>query len=191
MKRHVGALVVGLLAVSGIAYAGARAMTSPSEDVVLAQENVPPGEQAQREPGEGGKFRPGFHRAIRGDLVVPGETEGTFQNVRIDRGIIERIEGSTVVIKEDDGTTVEVPTTDETRIGRDGERATIGDLQAGDHVHTVRVEAVTRMVRAISPERWAEMEQRREQCRANPQECREKRMQRRAERREGSEAPAA
>lgn len=195
MKRHLGAVVVGLLAVSGIAYAGARAMTSPSssEGVVLAQENqeVPPGEQAQREPGERDKFRPGFHRAIRGDLVVPGETEGTFENVRIDRGVIERVDGSTIVIKEDDGTSVEVPTTDETRIRRDGNEATVGDLKAGDHVHTVRVEGTTRMVRAISPERWQEMEQRREQCRANPQECREKRMQRRAERRDGSEAPAA
>ncbi len=193
MRRHFWALLVGAVAVGGIAYVGAQAATQPSDDVLLAQESqdVPPGEQAQREPREGGKLRPGFHRAIRGDLVVPGEEEGTFQNVRIDRGVIERIDGSTIVIKEDDGTTVEVPTTDQTRIGRDGEQATLADLQAGDHVHTVRVESVTRSVRAISPERWAEMEQRREQCRANPQECREKRMQRRAERRENSaEAPA-
>jgi hypothetical protein len=195
MKRHLGALVVGLLAVGGIAYAGARVATTPqTQDVTLAQDNqdVPPGEQPQREPGEDGKMRPGFHRAIRGDLVVPGDTEGTFQNVRIDRGVIERIDGSTIVIKEDDGTTVEVPTTAETRIRRDGEEAAVGDLQAGDHVHTVRVDSVTRRVGALSPERWQEMEQRREQCRANPRQCREERMRKRAERRgDSAQNPAA
>jgi hypothetical protein len=68
----------------------------------------------------------------------------------------------------------------------------VADLRAGDHVHTVRVEGVTRMVRAISPERWQEMEQRREQCRADPQQCREDRMRKRAERRgESDQTPAA
>jgi hypothetical protein len=83
--------------------------------------------------------------------------------------VIERVEGSMVVIKEDDGTTIEVPTSDETRIRRDGERANVADLRAGDHVRTMRIDVgdglVTRAVQALSPERWQELDQRRERGR--------------------------
>ncbi|HYZ92609.1 MAG TPA: hypothetical protein VFA34_09490 [Actinomycetota bacterium] len=176
MKRHLGSILVGALVVGGIAYVGANELTRP-ESVALAQDSldVPPGDEPQAQAQDQERTQrpkhPGLRRAIRGELVVPGETEGTFQNVRIDRGVVERVNGATVVIKEDDGTTVEIPTTDETAIRRDGENASVGDIKAGDHAMALRVEEATKRIRAFSPERWQEMEQRREQCRANPQEC--------------------
>ena len=174
MKRHLGSILIGALVVGGIAYVGANELTRP-ESVALAQDNleVPPGDEEQAPAQDQERRRPrhpALRRAIRGELVVPGETEGTFQNVRIDRGVVERVDGTTIVIKEDDGTSVEIPTTDETAIRRDGEDASVGDIQAGDHAMAVRVEGATKRVRVFSPERWQEMEQRREQCRANPEE---------------------
>lgn len=169
MKRHLGSLVVAALVVGGIGYVGARTVTAQPSGVVLAQESQdePAGPQA-REPGRHGF---GLHRAIRGDLVVPGVQEGTFRNVKIDRGMFAGVEGSTVTIKEDDGKTVDIPTTDDTRIARDGEQATLADFKEGDHVMALRVDEgngfVTKRVRAISPERWEERKQRRDQRRAH------------------------
>jgi hypothetical protein len=187
MKRHLGTLLVGVVAVVGIAYVGARAMTPSTDDVVLAQQDgqeTPDGEQGRPEGAR--KHRPGVHRAIRGELVVPGEEEGTFNTVKIDRGVVERVDGAIVVIKEDDGTVVEVPTSDETRVARDGEEVEVSALQAGDHVFANRVDEgdgfVTRAVRAFSSERWAEMEQRREECRSDPRQCRADRRARRTQR---------
>jgi hypothetical protein len=184
-RKHLVTFFTGLFVVGGIAYVGAQELTAPPS-VALAQDtqDPPAGEQAAGDEARRDHPRPRLHRAIRGELVVPGETEGTFQNVRLDRGVVERVDGATIVIKEDDGTTVEVPTTDETRVRRDGEEASVGDLRAGDHVATVRVEGATKLVRAFSPERWQEMQERREQCRENPRECRR-------ERPGGREAPAA
>ena len=64
-------------------------------------------------------------------MVVPAREGDGYTTVRFDRGIVERVDGSTVVIKEDDGTSVEIPTTDETRVNRDGEDAELSDLQDG------------------------------------------------------------
>ena len=184
VKRHLAALLIGSLGVVGFAYAGAQALSPSGDTVVLAQE------EKETRGRSGGMHRPMIRGALRGEFVVPGE-QGTFRTVRIDRGVVERIDGSTVVIKEDDGTVVEVATSDETRIARDGEAVEVSTLQAGDHVFAHRVDdgdgLVTKSVRAFSPERWAEMEQRREECRANPRQCRADRRSRAP----GREAPAA
>lgn len=165
LKRHLGSLLVGALVVGGVAYVGAGALTSPSQDVVLTQQNdAPEGEQA----GRGSRHKKGFglRGAIRGELVVPGDEEGTFKTIRIDRGVLARVDGSTVVINEDDGTSVDIATSDGTRISRDGSRATLGDLKEGDHIRVLRVKEgdgfVTQSVHAISPERWEQRQQRRQ-----------------------------
>lgn len=195
LRKHLTVGVLGVLAVGGVSYLGAQAMTAPKADVFLAQVQGGSAPQTQQRTGPAGGMRrgpqAGPHRPIRGDLVVPGAEEGTFNKVRIDRGIIQKVEGTTVVIKEDDGATVEVPTSDETRVARDGAPAAVGDLRSGDHAFALRVDEghglVTKGVRAISPERWKELQQRREECRANPVKCRAELMKLRA----GRERPAA
>ncbi len=194
VRRFIGPVLVGMLVVGGLAYAGASAITA-SDEVSLAQSQDPAPPEEGRPRGDG-PHRFGPHGAIRGEFVVRGEEEGTFRRVRLDRGVIESISGSTLVVKEEDGTTVDIPTSDETRISRDGEEAEFGALKVGDHVAAARVNAgdgfVTRSVRAFSPERWAEMEQRREECRENREQCRVERRERRMERGAPSAAePAA
>ena len=177
LRRHLASLLVGALAVGGIAYVGARELTAQPAEVVLAQENeeTPEGERARPRRG----MRPHLRGAIRGELVVPGSEDGTFRTVRIDRGVLDRVDGSTVVINEDDGTTVEIPTSDTTRISRDRDQATLADFEEGDHIHALRVNEgdgfVTQSVHAISAERWAERQERREACRADPEQCRPRR----------------
>ena len=189
MKRHLGALLLGAIAVSCLAYVGAQAATS-TDTVALAQDE---GEQPPAEGrADGPKHRPGMRGAIRGEFVVRGEEEGTFRTVKMDRGVVERVEGSTVVIKEEDGTVVEIPTSGDTRIARDGEQVEISAIQAGDHAFAHRVKEgdgfVTKGVRAFSPERWAEMEQRREACKEDPEQCRRERRERRMGRAEDASA---
>lgn len=184
MKRALPTWILAAIAVSVVAFLGAQAMTA-SDTVALAQqegdETEPKGEGRR-----GPKHRFGLHGAIRGEMVVPGDTDGTFRTVRIDRGVVERVDGATVVVKEADGTVVEISTADDTRIVRDGNQAAVTDIRAGDHVFAHRVNEgdgfVTRAVRAFSPERWAEMEQRREACKDNPRQCRAERRERRMER---------
>jgi len=189
LKRNIGALVVGALVVGVISYAGASALTSSSEGALLTQsEERPDGATGPKGPRAHGRRGPkGMRGAIRSEAVVPKREGEGFNTVKFDRGVLERVDGSTIVIKEADGTIAEIPTADDTRIHRDGEEAEIGDLVAGDHVAATRVDEgegfATRSVRAVSADRFAELEQKREECRENPAECRRERMERRTERR--------
>lgn len=125
--------------------------------------------------GDGPGFKRHLGKMVRSDAVVEGE-DGTFNQVRIDHGILKSVDGSTLTIEEADGETVEVTTHDETRFNRDGEKAELGDLETGDHVFTHRVKKgdadyVTEHVRAVSAERYAEMQARREACEDDPSQC--------------------
>lgn len=104
-------------------------------------------------------------RAIRGELVVRERDGEGFATIRIDRGVLTGVDGSTLRMKEADGTTVEVETSGATRVRRDGDEAAVGDLRTGDHVMTVRRKDgetfTTELVRALSPDRHEEMEARR------------------------------
>jgi len=52
----------------------------------------------------------------------------------VDHGTISAIGGGTISVKEKDGRTVTLKTTDETRVRKDREPATLTDLKVGDEV---------------------------------------------------------
>ena len=174
VKKHWFGVAIAALVVVGGSYVGAQAMSAAPKEVTLAQAQ----QDAPNGPGmKQGKrgLRAGGQRLVHGDLLVQGK-DGKLQNVRTDHGVLESVNETTLRIKEADGSTVEVPTSDETRIMRDGEAAKVSDLKAGDNVWTVRVkeeggEFTTRRVRAVSPERMKELESKR----AERREPREKR----------------
>jgi hypothetical protein len=61
------------------------------------------------------------------------------------------VNGSTLVLKEADGKTVDIPTTDQTKFVRDRQPAKITDLKTGDQVWTLRLkDGATLRVRARS-----------------------------------------
>ena len=163
LKQHLAIVLAGMVVVGGFSYVAVADVGEPSSDeVVLAQNEMDEPDEGRQRPHHG----PGFPHAIRGELVVPEREGDGYTTVRLDRGILERVDGATLVIEEADGTSVEIPTTDETRVYRDGEEAELSELRAGDHVATFREKDgdafITKGVRAISPERWEEYEERRE-----------------------------
>lgn len=191
LKRNIGVLIVGALVVGAISYAGANALTSSGEGALLTQSDDGTQSDTKAEPkariGRQGPRGRGMKRAIRSEAVVPKRDGEGFNNVKFDRGVLERVDGSTLVVKEADGTTVEIPTSEETKINRDGEESGLSALEEGDHVAASQVDEgdgfVTKFVRAVSAERFADLEQKREECKENPMECRRERMERRRERR--------
>ena len=180
LKKHLAPVMAGLVILAGASYALAADESSPpTDEVTLAQVSTDDPE-SDAQDGRGGPSghrphgHPGFPHAIRGELVVPEREGDGYTTVRLDRGILDRVDGTTLVVNEDDGTTVEIPTTEETRVYRDGEEATLAELEAGDHVATFRVKEgdafVTKGVRAISPEQWEEMDERRAERREGMRE---------------------
>ena len=186
LKQHLALVMAGLVIIGGSAFVATQhlaAAPGAGDTVTLAQDSstdeapreAPPGEGSPRHHAPGG-----FPNAIRGEVVVPARGEGEgYVTVRFDRGILVRVDGTTLVIDEADGTTVEVPTDDETRVYRDGDAVELSELQAGDHVATFRVKEgdtfVTKGVRAISPERWEEGQERRDGFRDRMRERRDRR----------------
>jgi hypothetical protein len=165
-------LVVGALAVgSAVGSVWSVSAQTPTPEA----EQAPESPQTERAPGpkqmRGGG---GPKNAIRSESVLPPREEGGgFVTVRTDQGEISAKDGSSISVKEADGPTAQIPVGSDTRIRRDGAEATLDDLQVGDHVFGVREkvgdgEWTTRGVRAVSAERWAEIQARREACTADP-----------------------
>jgi hypothetical protein len=181
LKQHLAPVMAGLVILGSTAFVATQQLAaSPSDTVTLAQDgSAPPSDAPDDAPGRprpGGPRHhgPGFGHAIRGEVVVPEREGDGYATVRFDRGVLQSVDGTTLVIEEADGTTVEIPTEDATRVYRDGEDAELSDLVAGDHVATFRVKDgdtfATKGVRAISAERWDEMDERRDGMRERMRE---------------------
>jgi hypothetical protein len=159
LRKHWAPIAIGALVVVGGSYVGAQAMRAGPQEVSLTQAK-PNASAAQR------GLRIGPRRLVHGDLVVQGKN--ALETVRVDHGVLQSVNETTLHIKEADGSTVDVPTTEQTRIVRDGQLAKITDLKTGDNVFTLRVKQEdgsfqTKRVRAISPERAKELESKRGQ----------------------------
>ncbi len=174
VKKHWFGAALAALVVVGGSYVGAQAMSAGPKEVTLAQAQSETSDRpGMKEGRRGPRIGIGGRRLVHSDALVQGK-DGKLENVRTDHGILESVNETTLRIKEADGSTVEVPTTDETRIIRDGEAAKITDLKVGDNVWTVRVkgesgEFTTRRVRAVSPERMKELESQRTERREQRQ----------------------
>jgi hypothetical protein len=155
IKKHWAGVTIGALVIVGGSYVGAQALSAGPQTIALTQAQTPPSSSAAP---NGRHLGLGLRRLVHGDIVVQGKKDGQLRNVRLDHGVLRSVNGTTLSIKEADGSTVDVPTTEQARIIRDGQQAKITDLKAGDNVWTMRVKddagAFTTMrVRAVSPER--------------------------------------
>src|SRR5438094_121187 len=114
MKKHWFGITLGGLAVVGGSFVGAHAMSASPQQISLAQA------QTQPEASGAPKARAGMgmKRLVHGDLVVQGKDK-ELRNIRLDHGVLQSIDGSTIVLKEGDGSTVNIATTEQTRIVRD------------------------------------------------------------------------
>lgn len=154
VKRNAAAVTIGALVIVGGSYAGAKALTAP-QTVTLDSATSPAASPSADQP----------HGLIRGEGVI-AKRDGTFPTVQFNRGVLSKVDGTTLVISEADGKIVNLPTDDKTRFRRDGQRATLSDLRPGDHVGTLGTEVngtyVTKMARAFSPDAWSKHESERQ-----------------------------
>ena len=164
VKRNAVAIAIGAIVVVGGSYVGAKAMTSPETiNLDAASSGASPA------PTSSGSTPTQERGLIRGEGVV-ARPNGTFPTIRFNRGTLSSVDGTTLVISEADGTTQRLDTSDQTHFRRDGKKASLSDLQPGDHVAVLGTETngtyVTRMVRAFSPDAWNQHESQRMQRRA-------------------------
>lgn len=186
--KHGVAIAIGALLLGGTLSALGQNDGDP-QTVDLAQADDVP-EAGSEESGDleamggpGGRGPGGFHHfkgphggLVRSESVVEGEEDGTFNTIRVDRGELTAVDGNTLTIEEADGESREVSVNDDTRIGRNGERAEVGDLEVGDHVSAHQVKEgdgdfETKHVMAISAERYAEMEEQRAEMEEQREAC--------------------
>ena len=165
VKKHWFGVTLAAFVLVGGSYVGAHAMSSPKpQQVSLTQATQASPDAAAAPKARRERLGLGLRRLVHGDVVVQGK-DNQLRNVRLDHGVLQSVDGSTLAIKEADGSTVDIATTEQTRIVRDGQVVKVGDLKAGDNVWTLRVkddggQFTTMRVRAISPERAKELESR-------------------------------
>lgn len=180
MKLSVAAgaaLVIGGIALGGV-------MSSAAQDAT-EEPATPKSEEVRAAFGRGPKGPGGPHMAFRGPAGPMIRSESVFKNEdgeiitnRVDHGTIASVAGDEITINAEDSSVVHVTVNDDTAFRRDGEEAELGDLKTGDQVMTHRSKTgdagyVTKHVGAISAEKYAEMEARREACKEDPEseEC--------------------
>lgn len=173
-KVQLAGLLVGAMLLGGVGSVTAQEEAPDDPPAVEDGERL----EGHRRPGKGRRHHPGM-RAIRSEAVLPTSEDGVFRTVRTDRGELAEIDGRVLVIDEADGETVRVPVDDDTRIHEDGEEASLDDLAEGDHVFALRAKEdgdadfVTEVVKALSAERFEELQDRIEDRRARMEACRE------------------
>lgn len=181
-KLQLAGLLAGAILLGGVASVTAQPGEVPETPDVAPAGVVVEGAEDRpkhRVHHRGGLYGPVGH-AMRVTAELPPNDDGEVRTLRIDRGVVTEVGDAGFSVEEADETVVEIDVADDTRIRRDGEEASLSDLQSGDHVVAVRTklgdgEFTTRGVRAISEERYEEMEERREECRENPERCRAER----------------
>jgi len=129
--------VIGACAALGAvgAYVGNAASSPPTSSAATAKAKQA-GPNGQRR-GPFGRLR----RAVHADLVVPTK-DGKFVNVTVDRGIVEKVEGNSLTLRE--GTkkatyktiTIDLPSNAVVRIKR--KPGKLSDIKAGQHAMVVR-----------------------------------------------------
>jgi len=107
-------------------------------------------------------------RVLHGEAVV-AKRDGSTATVRMQTGKVDSASADSLAVTSSDGYEQTWAITADTKVHRDGEDVAITDIKAGDTVMVVGEvsgSSVTTMhVRALSPERAAEMEARRQQHR--------------------------
>ena len=134
VKKHWFGVALGALVVVGGSFVAAHAMSSPAPQQISLTQAQPSGPSGPK----GGHRGVRAGRLVHGDLLVLGKA-GELRNVRVDHGVLQSVDGTTLVLKEGDGSTVDIATTEQTKFVRDRQPAKITDLKPGDNIWTMRV----------------------------------------------------
>ena len=173
--------------------AGALGATALTGVAVAATFDADSGEanptvQAEGRGGPGGKGGPGgpgrHHGGPAGGPMLHSEgviedKDGEYRDVASQKGKVTKVTDTSITIESEDDYSQTYVVTDDTRVSKDREDKSIGDIKNGDTVRVVAKKDGNRLtavrVGAMSPEKAAEMAERREEMRQRFEERREPR----------------
>jgi hypothetical protein len=116
---------VVIAALGGGAAWAASSSSAPSPEPTLAASGSPPTADRHQQ----GQRHRLFTHLSSAELTVT--IAGTEHHIRIDRGTVEVVSSTRVVLKELDGSSVTIPIDSGTRIVVDGQEASISDVKEG------------------------------------------------------------
>ena len=143
---------VGAVAVGAAAF-GQTGSNSPTPS---SSGSVEQSHQQGARPGRLGRFG---KRVVHGELKI--KTQNGFATVVIDSGTVSSVDqgAKSLTLKRSDGETVSVTATDDTRVRKDGSKASFGDISVGDLVQVIRIDRgdglVVRLIRVRSAQSGA------------------------------------
>ena len=116
---------------------------------------------------------------LHGEGVIE-DKDGEYQDVATQRGVVTEVgDDSTITVRSEDGHLASYKVTDDTKVSKDREEKSIADISKDDTVHIVAKKdgnSLTALrIGAMSQEKAAEMEERREELRQRFEERREQR----------------
>src|SRR5262245_45727540 len=135
----VGALCVLVGAAAGIAGGSAATSSKSKARSAIAGD---PGGPPLAGPPPGGPFRLGGGPPVHSEAVVPNKAGDGFVNVTTDAGVVKSVSGDQLTITEGTKTltykdvTLTIP--GDATVSRNGAKASLSDLAAGDHVMVSR-----------------------------------------------------
>lgn len=127
-KLTIAVAFVGAVGIAAAAFAQ-DGSSSPSPSASVQQDA-----RANAKLGRLGK------RVVHGDLKI--QTADGFASVKVDAGKVTAVDPSagTLSITRADGQTVNVTTTDQTRVRKQGKRVTLADVSKGDFVQIIQID---------------------------------------------------
>ena len=95
------------------------------------------------------------NRIVHGDLTL--NTRKGIVNAKIDGGTVTAVDAKalTLTIKRADGKSVSFTATDSTRVRKNREKASFGDIKVGDHVQVIQIDRGNGFVVAVIRDRSA------------------------------------
>jgi hypothetical protein len=129
-KATIALAFVGTVAMAAAAF-GQTGSSSPTPTTTSSAQQH--GKAAGRLGGLG-------NRVVHGDLKI--KTANGFANAKIDTGTVTAVDAGafTITINRADGQTVSVTGTDKTRVRKEGQKSSFGDIKKGDLVQIIQID---------------------------------------------------
>jgi len=130
-KATIAVAFVGSVAMAAAAF-GQSGPSSPTPSA-----SAPAQQQGAQKLGRLGRLG---SRVVHGDLKI--KTPNGFADVKIDSGTVTAVDAGklTITINRPDGQTVSVTATDKTRVRKQGQKASFGDIARGDLVQIIQID---------------------------------------------------
>ena len=124
-----------------LAFVGMVAMAAAAFGQTGSSSSTPAATSSAQQQGKGAaRLGRLGNRVVHGDLKI--KTPNGFANVKVDSGTVTAVDATarTITIKRADGQTVSVTAIDKTRVRKQGQKASFGDIKTGDLVQIIQID---------------------------------------------------